>query len=592
MADMVTLHDAWKVFALHLAQNRKNIASYDAGLLTLLLSQANKNANNARFQLQPITQAFGRGETQYQATMIVSPRTSYTRHSGKKMEYCGTKGASKPLKTAPVKLMFTTASEVEFYENGFFANIQKGDMARTEKLQEQIRSTIQLLANEVAAYVADPANKLIGAYVGSNGAVTPLQLPLMTTGAAWQQSINPAGETLLRTVARKHETDFILVGGDRLSAYNSVKGMMELNDAGVNAQRVDVIKSTAQDNRVTDELNTKLGTTTGVLGVGLGALQFVSHVSHVGANAIKNVNGQTRYTITEPMYGLEFDVLEEVFTCDKTVGTNLTLSINWTVFGYPCWSEDAEFQGVTDVIAIDITESNATIFQTVPNAPVQTIGAPNAYAPDAYTTATDCITVNKCNAAFTAVQKIGAQILTKSAAFAATDKITQFVCGAANISLLLPSNGNSGFMVGSMLELAAAQTAINAGLVAVGVDAEVMHLAYDGTNLKVFMFAGVGITTANVVVGAGGMNIDDAFVTDPVLVTALSRPSTGAILTDCSYPTHSITGAPNAILDPSVIAGAGINSRFYIKPNSIGTSIDHTITDSANCTDTVTNTVV
>jgi hypothetical protein len=600
MANSIGLVDAWRVVRQYWADNSPNRLIGRDGLLMLLMSAQNSAASKSRFNIPKaggvLTQT--NNGKRYVLNIEVRPSRNPADTLGQSSIFCGaTSNGTPPKKTMPFTIKNKTISEVFEYDNDYFKNVIDDARENTDLMTNDLQSFMTAFAEQVSEYVANPANGYVGRWIGSAaGAPTVLNLPLFHTQ---DSRINAAGESVLSEISSRHAVgDLVLVGGALPNSYAEKKGWSGLDATGLDAAKVNVLGRVVRDNRVSNVVNAAFGVSGGCLAVGKGSMALVTYNSHKGINKEVDDFQQRIYTIVEPFYGIEIDVAEtrkiECVNGENIIKHRLQYSIMWDVLGAPCFSDDPAFSGVSDVIAVNIKEEDTTIAAAIAaiQLPSQTIAAPLSITPSSVVTAIDCITVTKCNAAFTAVQKMGANILTQQKAFAAADKITQFACGAANISLALPINGNSGFMVGSMLELAAAQTAINAGLVAAGVDAEVMHLSYDGANLNVFMFAGAGIATANVVVGASGMNIDAIRYANPVLVTSLSQPSTGATLTDCSYPTFHITGAPNAILDPIVGLYYGTNSRFCIEPNVIGTSIDHSIMDSANCTDTVTNTVV
>ena len=346
----INLQDAWKVInlSLDITTDVRDLPSRKNGILSLLLSTANKRAS--RVKLGDV-EAINKGDGKvYQVSRTFTPRLAPTTGNDA-MQYCPTSGSELRPTSDVVKIDSYTGSAPILVSDELMRCIMQGkDAYISDYFRDYLRTHVNKLAVQVAAEAATKAG-IFPKCDCDDVDVTCKDLPLFFSTIGF--GVNPVGEAILNADAKEADlmNDFVLIGGTLLDNYMTAKGLASGNQLGFDASLMDISRAIYFD----PNLATALGDADKILAMAPGALQMVTYAKHKGAFR-HDTDTQKRVTVIDPWYGIEHDLLIYTNQCADEIEMYMQVSTNWTLVGLPdcAFEGDCFMDGVKDIFCYTV----------------------------------------------------------------------------------------------------------------------------------------------------------------------------------------------------------------------------------------------
>lgn len=250
------------------------------------------------------------------------------------VDYCATGGDSLKYRNFAYNLDRRIASKPIEVDMGYVRCIQEN---RAQYVADILEKLFQNAASSLAAAVANEV--LSGKYIGNLPSRTKGVERVTDTICAFldgsYNGINPTGEAVIEEdmmLAGVQPASVVWFGTTRGKQYANMKALASPNTTGgYDPSRLDTLNPTRF--RYDYFVENKLGTGK-ILVIRPGALQFVAQAKNVG-DFIYSSDSHKRITVVDPYFGLTWDLIENVQTCEEEIKTTWQVVLHYGILGYP-----------------------------------------------------------------------------------------------------------------------------------------------------------------------------------------------------------------------------------------------------------------
>lgn len=365
-----TLAQAWAVVQEDVMQgaNRSRPGSNN-GLLEFLV--ATRNVTSPGFNVGEIMLEKRDGKKSYTVTRKFMPRLAQSEVNDA-VDLCGDGGEGLVYKQDCVTIKHETVTSNILIDEEYLRCIRESKQQyQRDVIQQYVRVHCDKFGRQVAKVFET------GGYVGKfakAGGTGCKDLPLLLSDG---KSPSPMADVILNEDMIQAELSSmpVLVGGTRLDAFRVLRQIASANLAGFDVSKF------GREAVVYRDTNFEATNANRVYAIVPGALKLVTVAYNQGDFALDTPDTALvqRYTLVDPWYGIEHDVYVSVKDCKKEGKEyRMTIITNWELVGYPsCWSDDPDFDGVTDVFCYNAicSDEGACGMDNATNRPG---GVPNA----------------------------------------------------------------------------------------------------------------------------------------------------------------------------------------------------------------------
>jgi hypothetical protein len=394
--DTNTIVNYWKVLGQRLLQNNVlvqrlyNSMHYNSTIVPFLLSERNRIAGY--FDLNDVKirrerQNFGKDIPGLVAELRYVPIIPMEQLvNGDDSQKCFSQGVSVAPVTTTYRITKKTVMQPIELSNAQLRCIREGKEDQYDwMLLNYVAAAVSAFAIDVETELFSKVNgkyKYIGDLPNKNSITTRPAGEDIALFRADGITPNPLGEAKINmdlAQANLPIGQMAWFGGDLLAYYATLKRWSGINSQGFNAQLFDVINRGDYRSIHSTTITAKSGLQDPLMIMRPGALQILTANENVGDFAYTSEDHK-RYTIVDPIFGLTWDVVENLVKCDTEIKTTIQLSIHWALIGYP----DCEnLYGPTRKNVKDILLYNIICQDTSACDMPRTVFDPPAYSKDA-----------------------------------------------------------------------------------------------------------------------------------------------------------------------------------------------------------------
>lgn len=292
-----------------------------------------------------------------------------------------------------------------------------------QALLEKALTTFAIqVEKEVFAKTGATSYRHIGGLPTLDGTPRPAGEALPLFRASNASEMNFLGDRKLdRDRALGGLMDYVMFGDFMAKAYAKARDISRpTNDAGYDFSMLEELQTARY--LFSDQMHTNTGLTHPLLLLAPGAIQLVTFAEF--AQAPESAAGMTKTTVTDPLFGLQWNLIEYVKICEgRRFVTEYTLEIDWAIISQPtCEMGDARRDGTNGAYLYDIVCSDDTICDLTP---IKALYEANAKAINACADVNATLCNSSCNVALSggvsgneylvtasAVPSVGATIVT------------------------------------------------------------------------------------------------------------------------------------------------------------------------------------